>query len=68
MLFYSRSARDLALSGGGLGDEGVSEVVLDLPGGGFISMGPEHHEERLRCADHLSLWELFGLSDDFYCE
>jgi acetyl esterase/lipase len=23
-------------------------LILDVPGGGFISMGPEHHEERLR--------------------
>ncbi|KAF8270268.1 Alpha/Beta hydrolase protein [Lactarius quietus] len=24
------------------------DLILDVPGGGFISMGPEHHEERLR--------------------
>lgn len=24
------------------------DLVFDVPGGGFISMGPEHHEERLR--------------------
>jgi hypothetical protein len=23
-------------------------LILDIPGGGFCSMGPEHHEERLR--------------------
>ena len=23
-------------------------LIFDVPGGGFISMGPEHHEERLR--------------------
>lgn len=39
MLFFSRSPRELAWT---------SEIVLDLPGGGFIAMGPEHHEERLR--------------------
>lgn len=26
----------------------ATDVVLDFPGGGFICMGPEHHEERLR--------------------
>jgi acetyl esterase/lipase len=24
------------------------DLVLDFPGGGFVAMGPEHHEERLR--------------------
>ncbi|KAI9442508.1 hormone-sensitive lipase [Lactarius indigo] len=24
------------------------DLIFDVPGGGFISMGPEHHEERLR--------------------
>lgn len=38
-LFYAHSMRELAWA---------SEVVYDLPGGGFVSMGPEHHEERLR--------------------
>lgn len=23
-------------------------LIFDVPGGGFVSMGPEHHEERLR--------------------
>ena len=23
-------------------------LIFDVPGGGFISMSPEHHEERLR--------------------
>ncbi|KAI0000529.1 Alpha/Beta hydrolase protein [Russula vinacea] len=23
-------------------------LIFDIPGGGFVSMGPEHHEERLR--------------------
>ena len=27
---------------------GATELILDFPGGGFISMTPEHHEERLR--------------------
>lgn len=39
MLFFSRSPRELAWT---------SEIIFDLPGGGFIAMGPEHHEERLR--------------------
>ncbi len=26
----------------------MNELILDLPGGGFVSMSPEHHEERLR--------------------
>ena len=25
-----------------------TELILDFPGGGFIAMNPEHHEERLR--------------------
>ncbi|KAJ2922205.1 hypothetical protein H1R20_g14895, partial [Candolleomyces eurysporus] len=25
-----------------------TELILDFPGGGFIAMSPEHHEERLR--------------------
>lgn len=24
-----------------------TELVLDFPGGGFVCMGPPHHEERL---------------------
>jgi acetyl esterase/lipase len=24
------------------------ELIFDLPGGGFVAMTPEHHEERLR--------------------
>lgn len=39
-LFYAHSMRELAWA---------SEVIYDLPGGGFVAMGPEHHEERLRC-------------------
>ncbi|CAA7261696.1 unnamed protein product [Cyclocybe aegerita] len=26
----------------------ASELILDFPGGGFVAMNPEHHEERLR--------------------
>ena len=26
----------------------MTELIVDLPGGGFVSMSPEHHEERLR--------------------
>lgn len=26
----------------------ATDLILDFPGGGFISMTPEHHEERLR--------------------
>ena len=26
----------------------ATELILDLPGGGFICMSPLHHEERLR--------------------
>lgn len=26
----------------------ATELILDFPGGGFISMTPEHHEDRLR--------------------
>lgn len=24
------------------------DMILDFPGGGFVAMTPEHHEERLR--------------------
>jgi acetyl esterase/lipase len=26
----------------------ATELIFDLPGGGFVAMTPEHHEERLR--------------------
>lgn len=26
----------------------ATDLILDFPGGGFVSMNPEHHEERLR--------------------
>ncbi len=25
----------------------ATELILDFPGGGFVAMSPEHHEERL---------------------
>ncbi|KAF9653808.1 alpha/beta-hydrolase [Thelephora ganbajun] len=39
-LFFAPHASKLAES---------TELILDIPGGGFVSMTPEHHEERL-CA------------------
>ncbi|KAF8320901.1 alpha/beta-hydrolase [Clavulina sp. PMI_390] len=39
MLFYAHSTRELAW---------CSELIYDIPGGGFVSMSPDHHEERLR--------------------
>lgn len=44
-LFYAGSLRDLASDSHGVS---ASELVYDIPGGGFVAMGPEHHEERLR--------------------
>lgn len=38
-LFYAKSERQLRME---------EELVLDLPGGGYICMNPQHHEERLR--------------------
>lgn len=26
----------------------TTDLILDFPGGGFVAMSPEHHEERLR--------------------
>lgn len=26
----------------------ATDLILDLPGGGFVAMSPEHHEERIR--------------------
>jgi acetyl esterase/lipase len=26
----------------------ATDLVIDYPGGGFVAMNPEHHEERLR--------------------
>lgn len=40
-LFYNPSAPDAKLSE-------QTELILDFPGGGFVAMSPEHHEERLR--------------------
>lgn len=39
MLFFARPPEELA---------GCTELILDFPGGGFIAMGPDCHEERLR--------------------
>ncbi|KAI5123042.1 hypothetical protein M0805_000478 [Coniferiporia weirii] len=38
-LFFSGSESEL---------QRATELVLDFPGGGFVAMGPMHHEERLR--------------------
>jgi acetyl esterase/lipase len=38
-LFFAPAERNLAQS---------TDLILDFPGGGFIAMNPEHHEERLR--------------------
>lgn len=38
-LFFAPPADELA---------GATDLILDFPGGGFVSMTPEHHEERLR--------------------
>ncbi|AFR93202.2 hormone-sensitive lipase [Cryptococcus neoformans C23] len=39
MLFFPGSEEELA---------SATELIVDFPGGGFIAMGPECHEERLR--------------------
>ncbi|KAJ9121130.1 hypothetical protein QFC24_004803 [Naganishia onofrii] len=39
MLFFARPEAELHT---------CTELILDFPGGGFISMGPDCHEERLR--------------------
>lgn len=39
MLFFSGTEAELAVA---------TQLVVDFPGGGFIAMGPECHEERLR--------------------
>ncbi|KAI0675288.1 alpha/beta-hydrolase [Trametes maxima] len=38
-LFFAPPASELARA---------TDLILDFPGGGFVSMTPEHHEERLR--------------------
>ena len=38
-LFFAPPADQLARA---------TDLILDFPGGGFVSMTPEHHEERLR--------------------
>lgn len=39
MLFFDGTEQELSQ---------CRDLVMDFPGGGFICMGPEHHEERLR--------------------
>lgn len=39
LLFFDGSEKQLA---------SATELVIDFPGGGFIAMGPDCHEERLR--------------------
>lgn len=39
MIFFDGTEAELAA---------CTDLVLDFPGGGFICMSPEHHEERLR--------------------
>ena len=38
-LFWSRPETEL---------ESATDLILDFPGGGFVSLSPTHHEERLR--------------------
>lgn len=38
-LFFASMEEDLCQS---------SDLILDIPGGGFVAMNPEHHEDRLR--------------------
>lgn len=38
-LFFARPEHEL---------ENTTDLILDIPGGGFVSLGPRHHEERLR--------------------
>jgi len=38
-LFFQPCKRQLSES---------TDLILDFPGGGFVAMSPEHHEERLR--------------------
>ena len=39
MFFFDGTASEL---------EKATELIMDFPGGGFVAMGPECHEERLR--------------------
>lgn len=39
MLFFNGTEEELSKA---------TQIVIDYPGGGFIAMGPECHEERLR--------------------
>lgn len=38
-LFFAGPEEDLSKA---------TELIFDIPGGGFVAMTPEHHEERLR--------------------
>ncbi|KAG8837918.1 hypothetical protein FRC18_007261 [Serendipita sp. 400] len=38
-LFFARPEHEL---------ENTTDLILDIPGGGFVCLGPKHHEERLR--------------------
>jgi len=38
-LFFARPESELCKA---------TDLILDFPGGGFVAMSPEHHEERLR--------------------
>jgi len=38
-LFWSRPEGQL---------DTATDLILDIPGGGFVSIGPQHHQERLR--------------------
>lgn len=38
-LFFAPPAEQLSCA---------TDLILDFPGGGFVAMNPEHHEERLR--------------------
>lgn len=38
-LYYSGTEKELAQA---------TDLIIDCPGGGFVAMTPEHHEERLR--------------------
>jgi acetyl esterase/lipase len=39
MLFFDGTPEEL---------EKATDLIMDFPGGGFVAMGPECHEERLR--------------------
>lgn len=45
----------LYFSGSQLALSQTRELILDFPGGGFVSMSPENHEERVSNIDILPL-------------